>query len=71
MNVGMSALSVVGCAICQEAAPAASAKDYALTGGGVAFMVLSLLFVWGLAIWCFKRVLTTPAPSDPGPAGKP
>lgn len=31
-----------------------------MTLGGVVFMSLSLLFVWGLTFWCFKRVLTAP-----------
>ncbi len=26
-------------------------------------MVLSLVFVWGLTIWCFRKVLTAP-PED-------
>lgn len=28
---------------------------------GILFMIVSLAFVWGLAIWCFKQVLTAPA----------
>ena len=42
-----------------------------LTMGGWIFMLLSNAFVWILALWCFKKVLTTPNPTDPGPAGKP
>jgi hypothetical protein len=51
---------------------AAPAKAAELTSGGLAFMVLSLVFVWVLTLWCFKRVLTTRGePTDPGPAAKP
>ncbi len=32
-----------------------------MTTLGLVFMILSLTFVWGLAIWCFKKVLTAPA----------
>jgi hypothetical protein len=31
---------------------------------GWIFLVTSLTFVWGLAIWCFKKVLTAPAPVE-------
>lgn len=34
-----------------------------LTPAGWAMMLVSLSFVWGLAIWCFRRVLTAP-PDD-------
>lgn len=34
-----------------------------MTFGGILFMSLSLVFVWGLTYWCFKRVLS--APADP------
>ncbi|MEY2786112.1 MAG: hypothetical protein RL277_2324 [Planctomycetota bacterium] len=27
---------------------------------GAIFMTLSLVFVWGLAIWCFAKVLRAP-----------
>ena len=30
---------------------------------GMVLMILSLAFVWGLAIWCYRRVLTAP-PED-------
>lgn len=30
---------------------------------GMVFMVTSLAFVWGLAIWCYRKVLTAP-PED-------
>lgn len=48
-----------------------------MTIGGWIFMVVSLAFVWGLAGWCYYRVLTAPAPpagqtsgqtGEPGPA---
>ncbi len=29
---------------------------------GWIFMATSLSFVWGLVLWCFKRVLTAPEP---------
>ncbi|MBM4015514.1 MAG: hypothetical protein FJ293_11205 [Planctomycetes bacterium] len=59
-------------AVAQEQASAAvPAKAQELSGAGIAFMTLSLLFVWGLALWCFKRVLSTPNVTDPGPAGRP
>ena len=31
-----------------------------MTNAGIVFMVLSLLFVWGLALWCFRKVLSAP-----------
>ncbi len=31
-----------------------------MTSGGWAFMILSLLFVWGLTGWCFYKVMTVP-----------
>jgi hypothetical protein len=34
-----------------------------MTTFGFLFMVLSLVFVWGLTFWCFKKVLTAP-PDD-------
>jgi hypothetical protein len=27
---------------------------------GLLFMLFSLAFVWGLAFWCFRKVLTAP-----------
>lgn len=33
-----------------------------MTTLGWIFMTASLAFVWGLLIWCFKRVLTAPPP---------
>ena len=50
---------------------AAPAKAAELNSGGTAFMVLSLVFVWGLTLYCFKRVLSAPEPIEPGPAAKP
>lgn len=38
-----------------------------MTTGGVVFMLTSLAFVWGLTIWCFKRVLAAPK-EPPQPA---
>ena len=29
-----------------------------MTTGGWIFMTLSLAFVWGLALWCFRKVLS-------------
>ncbi len=31
-----------------------------MTTAGWIWMVASLCFVWGLTIWCYKTVLTTP-----------
>jgi hypothetical protein len=31
-----------------------------MTTAGIVFMTLSLAFVWGLAFWCFRRVLGAP-----------
>jgi len=33
-----------------------------MTTAGMIFMIVSLAFVWGLTFWCFKKVLTAPAP---------
>jgi len=30
-----------------------------MTPGGWTFMLVSLVFVWGLTLWCFIKVLTT------------
>jgi hypothetical protein len=42
-----------------------------MTAGGWVTMIVSLGFVWGLAFWCFWRVLTSPeeekAPPGFGP----
>lgn len=31
-----------------------------MTAGGWLTMILSLVFVWGLTLWCYYRVLTAP-----------
>lgn len=31
-----------------------------MTTAGFVFMTLSLAFVWGLAFWCFRKVLDAP-----------
>jgi hypothetical protein len=31
-----------------------------MTTAGLVFMILSLAFVWGLALWCFRKVLGAP-----------
>jgi len=31
-----------------------------MTIGGWIWMVVSLVFVWSLTIWCYRRVLTSP-----------
>lgn len=31
-----------------------------MTTLGMLFMIGSLVFVWGLTFWCFRRVLTAP-----------
>jgi hypothetical protein len=36
---------------------------------GAIFMAVSLACVWGLAFWCFRKVLT--APADDGHLTKP
>ncbi len=72
---GVDALGADAVASVQEAATtapsAAPEKAAELTGAGIAMMTVSLAFVWILTLWCFKRVLSTPAVTDPGPAGKP
>ena len=35
-----------------------------MTAAGIAFLSCSLLFVWGLAGYCFYRVLTAPSQAD-------
>ena len=41
-----------------------------MTIGGWIFLLVSLAFVWGLTIWCFKKVLggskIEPPPDSPG-----
>lgn len=31
-----------------------------MTSAGIVFMIVSLSFVWGLAFWCFRKVLGAP-----------
>lgn len=31
---------------------------------GWIFMIVSLVFVWGLTGWCYWKILTTPARED-------
>lgn len=31
-----------------------------MTTAGTVFMILSLTFVWGLAIWCYRKILSGP-----------
>lgn len=31
-----------------------------MTTGGIVFMIVSLTFVWGLAIWCYRKILSAP-----------
>jgi hypothetical protein len=31
-----------------------------MTTAGIVFMTVSLTFVWGLAFWCFRKVLSAP-----------
>jgi hypothetical protein len=79
LEVGVAAaLCVIGSAlpVVAQGTPtgeveSGAAKAAELTAGGTAMMTLSLLFVWILTFWCFKRVLTTPSATDPGPAAKP
>ena len=35
-----------------------------MTPLGWIFMSASLAFVWGLAIWCYRKVLSAPPPSS-------
>jgi len=39
-----------------------------MTLGGWAFMIVSLVFVWGLTGWCFYKVLTVPEEPQVPPA---
>lgn len=43
------------------------AADHALTVGGWIFLILSVVFVWVLTFWCFKRVLTAPEANEAAP----
>jgi hypothetical protein len=31
-----------------------------MTTAGIVFMIASLTFVWGLAIWCYRKILSAP-----------
>ena len=35
-----------------------------MTVGGWILLVLSLSFVWGLAGWCYWKILTGPSPDE-------
>ena len=35
-----------------------------MTAGGWLTLVLSLAFVWGLAGWCYWKILTVPEPRE-------
>ncbi len=49
----------------------AEAAARAPTAGGWAFLLVSIVFVWGLTGWCFYKVLTVPNPQEEAkpPAG--
>ncbi len=38
-----------------------------MTPLGWVFLIVSLAFVWGLVIWCFYKVLTSPGEIEQGP----
>lgn len=38
-----------------------------MTIGGWTFLVISLSFVWGLCIWCYRRVIRHPERFEPPP----
>ena len=45
---------------------AGNRRSNEMTLAGWAFLIVSLAFVWGLALWCFSRVLTIrEEPPDP------
>ena len=56
--------------VAQTAEPAPTAPP-GLTIAGWVLMISSLSFVWGLAIWCYRRALSIKEPVDPGPAARP
>ncbi|HEX6881953.1 MAG TPA: hypothetical protein VF530_01155 [Planctomycetota bacterium] len=33
-----------------------------MTAAGWIFMLCSLAFVWGLTLWCYRKILTAPEP---------
>jgi hypothetical protein len=35
-----------------------------VTAAGWVFMIVSVTSVWVLLIWCYKQVLSNPAPTD-------
>ncbi len=67
--VAAAATSVQGAPVEPEGVAAPLAQG--LSTGGWLFMTVSLLFVWVLTLWCFRLVLKSPSPSDPGPAARP
>lgn len=42
-----------------------------MTTAGWIFMIASLTFVWGIAIWCYGRMIFGPLPQDGGPKPPP
>ncbi len=42
-----------------------------LSPGGWVFMIVSLTFVWGFAICCYRRLLSSPKQDDSRPAERP
>jgi hypothetical protein len=42
-----------------------------VTLGGALFLTLSLAFVWGLAIYCYARVLSSPVSNAESDADEP
>ncbi|PRP99314.1 hypothetical protein ENSA7_63560 [Enhygromyxa salina] len=36
-----------------------------MTTTGIVFMITSLTCVWGLALWCYRKVLASPKPPEP------
>jgi hypothetical protein len=46
----------------EAAATAAANAPEPLSAAGWIFMILSVGFVWGLAIYCFRQVLKSPEP---------
>jgi hypothetical protein len=72
----MKRIRLVTTALAAWAAPAAIASaeeaatsyaQYRLTAGGWAFMLLSVAFVWGLVIFCYRRVLAAPKETSESP----
>lgn len=44
----------------QAATETAAAPANNMTIGGWLMMIVSLTFVWGLAIWCYRKILNLP-----------